>query len=192
MRKKYLYSAVTKKPWPKETVCQTFVCEYVDSLKYVRHKSKGGGVRVMMPHQSGPCGEALCYSALTPGDSGRLAWTQSRAAPLLISQPGKTLKMSAATLLCVKSQVILSPERPSNKSHLQLSVFPSVYPSPSRRAQDWWRDGGKNQCFPASCVMFRDGWCVDGSFSWSVRPDSLHLFPFLSDLISLRLGISGW
>lgn len=79
-----------------------------------------------------------------------------------------------------KSQVILSPASPSNKSHLQLSVFPSVYPSPSRPAQDWWRDGGKNQCFPASCVMFRDGWCVDGSFSWSIRPDSLHLFPFLS------------
>ncbi len=28
---------------------------------------------------------------------------------------------------------------------------------------------GRNQCFPASCVMFRDGWCADGSFSWSIR-----------------------
>lgn len=130
------------------------------------------------------------------GDSGRLAWTQSWGAPLLISLPGKTLKMSAATSLCVKSQVILSPVLRRNKSHLQLSVFPSVYPSPSWPAEDWWRDGEKNQCFPASCVMFRDGWCVDGSFSWiaaaaASRPsewkrhvDSPHLFFFLSDLIS--------
>lgn len=107
----------------------------------------------------------LSVTANKQSDSGRLGWTQSWGAPLLISAPGKILKMSATTLVCIKSQVILSPALRSNKSHLELSIFPSVYPSPSRPAEDWWRDAGKNQCFPASCVMFRDGWCGDGSFS---------------------------
>ncbi len=133
-----------------------------------------------MSHQSGPCGVALCYSS-KQGDSGRLAWTQSWGAPLLISAPGKTLKMSAATSLCVKSQVILS--RVTNHIFSCLSFHLSI--PPPRPREDWWRDGGKNQCFPASCVMFRDGWCADGSFSWihpSERGTWIHSIYFPSSL----------